>query len=707
MATAAKTASSPPPSPPRPETTPRRDPLVLRIFDATFRFFASLKLAVISLLSLAGVLAYATFFEKWYGASAVQEWIYRSPGFAILLAFLGMNILCAALIRYPWTKRQTGFVITHAGLLVVLLGSWISVKFTLSGQEGMVEGEQSSQLVLTDDSAIRVQILDAETGQASTEYQLPFFPGTFAWEAAAKRTDVLTTPAEPFSLVVKKFYPASGPTYRKPVAAPGGQPMIRAGLFITPPRSDREMDIFARFDASGTGENRWLKADDERLRRDARDLGPALITFQYATTPAMVDDFLALPDDPLKDDLIRVHYKDNTGKPRVFTWPQDAKPNTPLPLPESDLTVTLTGTEDLALSREVDPDGRLARRVGDDALHMATFQVSKAGGPPQNLMASSNLPAVPNDPGGRTDLDVRISYYHPPHLGAQAMQGRSSVVDILGDNNGKLYYRAFSREGLRGKGPVEPGRRVKLVEGPNQPVAFSFQIDQYLLSGVDEEHVDPIEMPAGQKDQGVPAALCAMSVDGETKEFWLRRPGALDPTFRTIRVGKKSYRLAFDFERKELPFSLKLVDFEVGMDPGTSQASSFISQVLLNDPQRGVEDKPITISMNEPLTWRHYTFYQSNYQRERDSTTGRPTGRFVSIFQVRYDPPWCWGTVYGGCLLVVLGIFVQFYMRAGVFSDGGKKMAEREARREAKRQGKPLPPREKKVRVPDDDEEEL
>ncbi len=27
--------------------------------------------------------------------------IYRSPGFAILLAFLGMNILCAALIRYP------------------------------------------------------------------------------------------------------------------------------------------------------------------------------------------------------------------------------------------------------------------------------------------------------------------------------------------------------------------------------------------------------------------------------------------------------------------------------------------------------------------------------------------------------------------------------------------------------------------------------
>src|SRR6185312_10629352 len=89
---------------------------LLKVFDAIYRFLASLKLAVISLSTLAAVLAYATFFESWYGASAAQEWIYRSPGFAILLAFLGANILCAALIRYPWKKRQTGFVVTHVGL---------------------------------------------------------------------------------------------------------------------------------------------------------------------------------------------------------------------------------------------------------------------------------------------------------------------------------------------------------------------------------------------------------------------------------------------------------------------------------------------------------------------------------------------------------------------------------------------------------------
>src|SRR4051812_41803807 len=119
MASAIKKPASVPPPPERP---PGSAPLsvVFRLFDAVYRFFASLKLAVISLGTLAGVLAYATFFEKWYGTAAVQEWIYRSAGFSILLAFLAANVLCAALIRYPWKKRQTGFVIPHAGLLVLL-----------------------------------------------------------------------------------------------------------------------------------------------------------------------------------------------------------------------------------------------------------------------------------------------------------------------------------------------------------------------------------------------------------------------------------------------------------------------------------------------------------------------------------------------------------------------------------------------------------
>src|SRR5436309_11872155 len=101
-----------PPVSPSPSRRRERDPSpslldrLSRAVDVIYRFLASLKLAVVSLGSMAATLAYATFFESWYGTGAVQEWIYRSPWFAILLAFLGMNILCAALIRFPWKKRQ-------------------------------------------------------------------------------------------------------------------------------------------------------------------------------------------------------------------------------------------------------------------------------------------------------------------------------------------------------------------------------------------------------------------------------------------------------------------------------------------------------------------------------------------------------------------------------------------------------------------------
>jgi hypothetical protein len=163
-ATKKKPASPPPPRADR-EPAPSLADRLARGVDAIYRFLASLKLAVISLSTLAGTLAYATFFEKWHGTAAVNETIYRGPFFAILLAFLGTNILCAALIRFPWKKRQTGFVITHAGLLVVLAGSYYSVRTSDEGQVGMLEGDVRSELVRVDHPVIRVKEMDPHTRQ--------------------------------------------------------------------------------------------------------------------------------------------------------------------------------------------------------------------------------------------------------------------------------------------------------------------------------------------------------------------------------------------------------------------------------------------------------------------------------------------------------------------------------------------------------------
>ena len=138
-------------------------------------------------------------------------------------------------------------------------------------------------------------------------------------------------------------------------------------------------------------------------------------------------------------------------------------------------------------------------------------------------------------------------------------------------------------------------------------------------------------------------------------------------------------------DRQPLGFELKLDDFDMDFEPGTEQPTHFASQVRLTDASAGIKNQPHTISMNNPLDYRGFTFYQSNYIKVRDPQTGNFTGQFESIFQVATNPgrP----MIYAGCLLVVLGTFLQFYMRAGVFTDGGKK--ERERARGKKKQKAP------------------
>ncbi len=746
MATATKKPTPPPPPPKKTRDASQderpKGPIV-RAFDAVYRFLASLKLAVISLTTLALVLSYATFFESWYGTSAVQQYIYQSPLFALLLAFLGINILCAALIRYPWTKRQTGFVITHAGLLVVLLGSWISFLVTDDGQVSAVEGGTARELVRIDHAAFYVQPVDPESGtpDENFQYKLPFHAGAFPWENAERakasanvpnwvrpaamtvsglaglglviflgywagkrftgihplvggsavggllflagaglimvqaakgpRIDVLSRPDDPFRLAVLDYLPASTPPQLDPLPAPeGGIPMLKPSLRVQPPGSE-PIDVFKNNPT-------WLIADNPRLRRDTTQAGPAQIAFQYVETQEQVDDFLHLPPDPLKDEQARIHYTDASGKPRVYEMPiNEAQVGQTVTLPDSELSVRLVERGTIPVGMDTDHTGTMQRAVGDSEIHVAQFKVRKGDGPEVTHYGWGSLPMIPSviPTQSRPDEDplVRVSYYHPPHVGQVAMQGTSGVIEVIGTPEGKLYYRAFGREGLRGKGPLKEGKLVDLVGGPNQPMSVSFGVQEYYPSALENYVCKPLDLPKGQMGNGIPAALVELTVDGVRRRTrWVRRSQDFTPRYATLTFPDKSYRVSLDFDRKILGFSLKLVDFEVGMDPGTNQASSYVSDVLLTDPEKGIKDKPITISMNEPLTHRGYTFYQSNYIPHED-------GVFESVFQTRYDP--VWGIIYSGCLLVVLGTFVQFYMRAGVFTDGGKRERERADRR--------------------------
>jgi hypothetical protein len=657
----------PPPS--IPEAAPARVPVKERdgFFYDVYRFLASLKLAVIGLSSLAALLAYATFFESWYGTEAAREYVYRSPIFYMVNVFLFLNILCAATIRYPWKRHQTGFVVTHIGLLTLIVGSLISQKFTDDGQLGLSEGESSRQLIRTQKPVVRVRVPETdELGRVKTmqEYELDIYPGSFPWKA--ERSEKLTQNGDPFQFDVIGFLPEARPKFEHK-AVENGLPMIDAHLMVAAPMQPMAQDVL------DDGVGRWMKAN-QRFGRVARSIGPATVAFQYVATsdPAFaekVNDFLEPPKLNGPDGVARLHYVDKTGKKRHFDWEIESKARKET-LPDSDIVVEFVPPEKGAtIKMPTRMDARSGEQsndllfdsTGEEELDIVRFQVSRGGGTPldhygwPDLIQAPSL--LPNQAGQDATEIVRISYLRP------RPQGLFGYVEILGTGDGKLYYRIFGREGFRTAAELKKGETTTAFAGAGG-MTGKLRVDDFLTSGQETLAYVPANLPVGQKGNGLPAIRAKMSVNGEEKEFWVRRSPDMKPLFQPVQFGGNVYEVAYDVDRMDLDFEIKLVDFEAGVDPGTEQAASFESQIELTDSKNRVNRKPVTISMNNPMIWRGYTFYQSNYIPSEDSS-GRRTGEFISVFQVRHDR--VWGITYIGCLIIVFGIFLQFYMKSGPF----------------------------------------
>ena len=170
------------------------------MLKSLYRLLASLRLAVTLIVVLAAVLAWSTILESRHGRELAQWYVYGAPWFLILLTALGVNILAATLLRLPWRRRQTGFVITRAGLLVLLAGS---VQTFLAGIDGQVTLQQRhpvDHVLVTNRSRITA-LRQTDRGRVSSEFS--FQPGAVDWPED-RQLDFGDT--DGFGLKVVKFY---------------------------------------------------------------------------------------------------------------------------------------------------------------------------------------------------------------------------------------------------------------------------------------------------------------------------------------------------------------------------------------------------------------------------------------------------------------------------------------------------------------------
>ncbi len=147
---------------------------------------------------------------------------------------------------------------------------------------------------------------------------------------------------------------------------------------------------------------------------------------------------------------------------------------------------------------------------------------------------------------------------------------------------------------------------------------------------------------------------------GKSEEVFVVGQQGAEGRPRIADLGQTRLAVSYGARRAELPFSLKLRDFQLEKYPGTENASSYASEVTLIDPRQNVR-RDERIFMNNILDHGGFRFFQSSYNPDE-------LGTYLSV---NHD---FWGTwiSYVGYILLTVGMVWLFFDQKSRF----RKMSE-------------------------------
>nr|WP_238567324.1 cytochrome c biogenesis protein ResB [Jejuia pallidilutea] len=152
-------------------------------------------------------------------------------------------------------------------------------------------------------------------------------------------------------------------------------------------------------------------------------------------------------------------------------------------------------------------------------------------------------------------------------------------------------------------------------------------------------------------------AVLKITANGETKRLGLLGGKGRFGNYKKVNVGGMDFEFRYGSKVLELPFALKLNDFEAERYPGTENGySAYSSEVTVVDEEEGSFD--YKIYMNNILDHRGYRFFQSSFDPDEKGT----------ILSVNHD---FWGTLvtYIGYMMLYFGLMAIMFSKGSRFSD--------------------------------------
>ena len=213
-------------------------------------------------------------------------------------------------------------------------------------------------------------------------------------------------------------------------------------------------------------------------------------------------------------------------------------------------------------------------------------------------------------------------------------EGNAIVLKPLGDSGRIAYEIRTAREPNKPKrGEADAGSAIATGW-----MGLTFRVLKVLPRAKTEVTYKQVQASAP------PATTSAVKVKFLGQEQWVGLNSSLK-----LFSDNAVYILTYRNRIHNLDFDLKLKKFTVGRYQGTMRAASYESVVDTPDASG------VTISMNEPLKYKGFTFYQASFNEDDQ---GKPT---ASILSVNRDPgrPF----KYLGSLLIVFGSAYMFWFK--------------------------------------------
>lgn len=639
---------------PKPSTeAQRRAEFKRRCESSTFwmavHLLGSLKLAVILIITIAGAIAFATVMESKFDSKVAAYYIYNAAWFSVWLLALTLNLVCSALTRWPWQRKHLGFVITHAGIILMLTGAVLGRTLGFEAFVTLDKTKPPQSRLFTKEELITVETADGLRGQMP--FDIAMHPPT------EQRPFVLPLENTSLRLVIDRVSENLEPD---DLLAASPDPAAPAGVGL-------------HFLNAGMGQNVGANLM-QTLEADTFDFfGMAKVRFVDSLDEAHPIAFTAPPEpgataaSPRNETPFRethLVFAKNPGTPVIDTdsdvssgyeivlLPAEGKPR------EFNVRVTAAnGTTKTWPMRGLQGKWQSLQGDGDPILfrvaeYWPDFAVKDSG--PVSLSDQPNNPAVLVQITGPSKLLPPA----PPKPAAAAppLPQELGMKVALAKEPGRIVYELERAGKVYARGTAAAGDTIALGWSKWQAKVDGVFPHAELHRDVKEFTGTVTPMMAASLRPGIRAHL--LDRDGKSgPAVWI--PGGTSRELFCKDDFSQVTRVGFGQRVIPLPFVIRLENFEVPRDEGTDTPANYISTLRFEDLRTGqvVHDKAY---MNEPAMfpgdfWRsllgwNYKFSQANWNPQNLNET---------TLQVLYDPGWPFKWV--GSLGICIGIALMFY----------------------------------------------